>query len=103
MVKDTNNKDVYVNDKSVPLFTPEETVMVARDISSALMLLNKELVAHRDLKPENILIRLPAGVSRQQALLDNINHPGIAIALTDFGNHPCCWRHALTHLCQQNR
>jgi serine/threonine protein kinase len=68
------------------LFTPEEVLMVARNISCALVLLNKELVAHRDIKPDNILIRLPSNgkVTRQQ-VMDNINQPGVILALTDFG------------------
>jgi serine/threonine protein kinase len=68
------------------LFAPEEVLLVGRDISSALILLNKELIAHRDIKPDNILIRLPSddSVTRDQALT-NINQRGITTALADFG------------------
>jgi serine/threonine protein kinase len=75
------------------LFTPEEALMVAHQISNALILLSRELVAHRDIKPDNILIKLPieGGVSRRQ-ILNNICHPGVTFALTDFGNHSDIWR-----------
>jgi serine/threonine protein kinase len=66
------------------LFTPAEVLMVGHHISSALCLLNKELVVHRDVKPDNILIRFPAHISRRRAMT-NIAQPGITVALTDFG------------------
>jgi serine/threonine protein kinase len=69
-----SHRKTTLTSKSVPLFSAEELLMVARDFTSALCLLPKELVAHRDIKPDNILIRLPADVTRK-SVMDNLCQP----------------------------
>jgi serine/threonine protein kinase len=62
-----------------------EALLIARDISNALVHMQNYLVAHRDMKPDHILIRVPSSITREQAIMD-LTLPGIVIALADFGN-----------------
>jgi serine/threonine protein kinase len=61
-----------------------EASRVVHDISSALCHLQKYRIAHLDIKPSNIVIRLPTGVTHQQAF-DNLALPGLSFVLTNFG------------------
>lgn len=89
------------------LFTAEEILLVARDISAALILLGKELVAHRDIKPDNIFIRLPPSASymamTREQVLENIYRPGVVIALvidrSRFHDRACSSRYHSDRLC----